>query len=228
MKICAFGDSVLKGIILDNNKYKISKNSFSNICKETLGLEIDNKAKFGSTISVGIKSVLKNIEQLKNQSFDYIILEFGGNDCDFNWKNISDNPEAEHSPNNTIESFREMYTQLINQIKIMNKKPILLSLPPIDPQRYFKSVSKSLKPDNILKWLKGNIEYISNWHERYNLEIFNLAINNNVAVIDISSKFLEQKNYNQYLCADGIHPNEKGHQIIAEAIKEYAKNKNLI
>lgn len=228
MKICAFGDSVLKGVVLDNNKYKVSENSFSNICKNTLGLEIDNKAKFGSTISVGIKSVLKNIEQLKNQSFDYIIFEFGGNDCDFNWKEISENPEAEHKPNNTIEAFREMYTQLINQIKEMNKKPILLSLPPIDSQRYFKNVSKNLNSDNILKWLKGNVEYISNWHERYNLEIFNLALKNNVAVIDISSKFLEQKNYNQYLCDDGIHPNEKGHQIIAEAIKEYAKSKNII
>ena len=53
-----FGDSVLKGVIYENNIYKVSQNRFSNICEDILRVPIENKAKFGSTIS---KSILKII-----------------------------------------------------------------------------------------------------------------------------------------------------------------------
>ena len=53
------------------------------------------------------------------------------------------------------------------------------------------------------------------------IEVFKLAINKDIPIIDITSKFLEIKNYSNLLCDDGIHPNEKGHKIIAEAIKEH-------
>ena len=55
-EIHAFGDSVLKGIILENEKYKVCKNRFSNICEDILNVVIENKAQFGSPISVGEKS----------------------------------------------------------------------------------------------------------------------------------------------------------------------------
>ena len=32
--ISVFGDSVLKGVIYENNIYKVSKNRFSNICED--------------------------------------------------------------------------------------------------------------------------------------------------------------------------------------------------
>lgn len=55
-EIYAFGDSVLKGVILENDKYKVCQNRFSNICEDVLNVVIENKAKFGSTISIGEKS----------------------------------------------------------------------------------------------------------------------------------------------------------------------------
>lgn len=154
-------------------------------------------------------------------------MEFGGNDCDYNWKEISISPNDEHKPNSDIKSFTKIYTELINKIKQMNKIPVLLSLPPIDCNAYFKKISEGLNADNILKWLNGNKQFISNWHERYNLEVFKLAINNNIPIIDITSKFLEKKKYENYLCEDGIHPNEDGHKIIANAIQEHIENKNI-
>lgn len=42
------------------------------------------------------------------------------------------------------------------------------------------------------------------------------------------SSFLEKKNYSRYLCDDGIHPNEKGHKLIAEAIKQHIRNKEIV
>lgn len=227
-ELSAFGDSVLKGVILDGNKYKISKNSFANICEEKLGIKIDNKAKFGSTITVGEKSIEKNIELIKSSQSKYVIMEFGGNDCDYNWKEISENPLEEHKPNTEINSFIKIYTELINIIKGLGKVPTILSLPPIDCKKYFDTISKGLSAGNILKWMKGNKQFITDWHERYNIEVFKLAIANNVPIIDITSRFLEEKKYENYLCDDGIHPNEKGHEIIAEAITDHIQRRKIV
>ena len=226
-EIYAFGDSVLKGIILENEKYKVCKNRFSNICENILNVVIENKAKFGSTISIGEKSFEKNLSMLDNPDVEYVVLEFGGNDCDFKWQEISDNPNIEHSPNIEVNEFVKMYTEIIQVIKSKNKKPVLLSLPPIDSQSYINKLSKNLNKENILKWMNNNIYFLTNWHERYNIEVFKLAINNNVSIIDITSKFLEQKDYSLFLCEDGIHPNEEGHKIISEAIQEHISKKNI-
>lgn len=226
-EIYAFGDSVLKGVVLENNKYTVCKNRFSNICENTLNIVIENKAKFGSTITTGKKSFERNKDAFANSNIEYIVLEFGGNDCDFNWKAISENPNIEYSANNTIEDFIKIYTEIIESIKQYNKNPVLLSLPPIDAEKYIDRVSRGLNKENILKWMKNNPYFLTNWHERYNIEIFKIAINNNISIIDITSKFLEQKNYSTFLCEDGIHPNKEGHRLIYESIQEHVKRKNI-
>lgn len=226
-EIYAFGDSVLKGIVLENEKYKVCKNRFSNICEDVLNVVIENKAKFGSTISIGEKSFEKNLSMLDNTNVEYVVLEFGGNDCDFKWQEISDNPNIEHSPNIEVNEFVRMYTEIIQVIKSKNKKPVLLSLPPIDSQRYMNKISKNMNKENILKWMNNNIYFLTNWHERYNIEVFKIALNNDIPIIDITSKFLEQKDYSLFLCEDGIHPNEEGHKIISEAIQEHISNKKI-
>ena len=53
-----------------------------------------------------------------------------------------------------------------------------------------------------------------------------MTINKDIPIIDIPSKILEINNYSNLLCDDRIHPNEKGHKIIAEAIKEHIEKKN--
>ena len=47
LDISVFGDSFLKGVIYENNTYKVSQNRFSNMCEDILGVSIENKAKSG-------------------------------------------------------------------------------------------------------------------------------------------------------------------------------------
>ena len=225
--ITAFGDSVLKGVIYEDDHYKVADSSIQKICEESLGIVIENKAKFGSTIKRGETIFEKNLDAIRESSGRYVILEFGGNDCDFNWKEVAQDPERKHLPMSTIEDFVSTYTAIISGIKELGKIPVLLSLPPIDSIRYFDHISKGLNGDNILAWMKGNKQFITNWHERYNIEIFKLAIGCGVPVIDITSVFLEKKNYSYYLCEDGIHPNAKGQKLIAEAIRTHVGNRNI-
>ena len=225
--ISVFGDSVLKGVIYENNTYKVSKNRFSNICEEVLGISIENKAKFGSTIETGKNIIFKNINLIKETKSKYVIMEFGGNDCDYNWSEMSENPEKEHRPKSTIKEFIEIYSYLIDELRTIGKEPVLLSLPPIDSVKYFNYISRKLNADNILKWMEGDKQFLTNWHERYNIEVFKLAIDRSIPIIDITSRFLEVKKYSKLLCDDGIHPNENGHKIIAEAIKEHIEKRKI-
>ena len=225
--ITAFGDSVLKGVIYEDEHYKVTDGSFQKICEESLGVVVENKAKFGSTITRGEGIFTRNLDAIRESTGEYVILEFGGNDCDFNWKEIAERPDDVHLPMSTIADFTKIYTYMINEIKSMGKTPVLLSLPPIDSARYFRHISRGISGENIMKWLCGDRQYITNWHERYNIEVFKLAIANEVPVIDITSVFLEKKNYSYYLCEDGIHPNKKGHKLIADAIKAHIRERNI-
>lgn len=224
-KVCAFGDSVLKGVVFDKKteKYQEIENSFAKLSCTTLGMPITNFGKFGSTIETVEKSFMRYYDRLSD--YKYIVFECGGNDCDHNWKEIADNPFGEHSPRCTIEEFTEKYTFLIRKVKEMDKVPILLSLPPIDAERYLNTLSKSLNKQNIMNWMDGCVQHITNWHERYNLEVFKIARENSVDIIDITSVFLDMRDYRTCLCDDGIHPNEKGHSLIAETIKTYVQNR---
>ena len=117
-------------------------------------MSIENKAKFGSTINIGKNIIFKNIELIKETKSKYVVMEFGGNDCDYNWREISENPDKEHYPKSSITQFIEIYSYLIDELKRIGKEPVLLSLPPIDSTKYFDYISKKLNADNILKWME--------------------------------------------------------------------------
>ena len=221
--IFALGDSVMKGIITDNHqqdagvfKYRISDDSFICRCERQLGRPIENLARFGNTIINGLKLLDRYIGKIAVD--DWVILEFGGNDCNFNWKEIAANPEHKHQPMVTLDLFGENYRIMIDRIKSTGAKPILLTLPILESQLFFNFIIRGLNKENIIKWLGEDVNYINNWHEQYNLEIFKIGLEEDINVIDISSIFLKQKDLKNYYCADGMHPNEHGHKLIADAI----------
>lgn len=231
--VCCFGDSVMKGIVVDKEnspvdglKYKISDMGFAARCRRTLGIEVENFARFGGMVTHGMKFVDRYADRIK--SADYVLFDYGGNDCDFNWAQISARPDDVHLPNVPIEQFSEKYRELIERVKAMGGRPVLLTLPVLDPERYFRFLSKGLNAENILGWLQGSVLNIDRWHERYNMEVMRLGVLTHTPVIDITSVFLERRNYFDYLCEDGIHPNEAGHQLIEEAIIAYLRRQKMI
>lgn len=157
---------------------------------------------------------------------DAAIIEFGGNDCDFNWKEISENPEKQHTPNTPLNVFSENLKFMISTLKSHGVTPILMTLVPLVPERYFKFISKNLNADNILKWL-GDVGFLYRWHESYSSEIINIARSENCLLLDIRSRFLTEHNYQRFLCDDGIHPNIQGQQFMSNFFVEASKSERF-
>lgn len=222
--ICIFGDSVAKGVIFDSakSKYRLLKESFANIIQRKQNISISNYAKFGCTISMGSSILAKHESQLS--SFDFTVLEFGGNDCDYNWAEISNQPLEPHLAKTPIKQFKEEYITLIERVKANGGIPVLLTLPPIDSNRYFQWISKGLNGKNILTYL-GSIDAIHTWQSLYNTAVTEIAEACKVSIIDIRTAFMEKQDYRDYLCEDGIHPNSKGHLLISNAIDREAFHK---
>ncbi|HEX2985468.1 MAG TPA: SGNH/GDSL hydrolase family protein [Caproiciproducens sp.] len=217
--ICVFGDSVSKGVVLDSvhNKYMIIKDSFFNMLSKAANIAVSNYSKFGCTVTKGGEILEKHRNELRD--YDCTVLEFGGNDCDYDWAKVSEEPDGTHIPKTPVADFEVKYSGMVESVKEAGGSPVLLSLPPIDAKRYFAWISRGLKAENILRFL-GDIEFIYRWHEMYNLAVCRVALDHRVPLIDISSAFLKTGNYQSLICDDGIHPNEKGHQLISETISK--------
>ena len=129
MKLCFFGDSIGKGIVYDKERgrYVPTENSFVRLVGEEEKIDIENFSRFGCTVTRGEQIVERNVPEIK--SSDYVVLEFGGNDSDYNWKKIADDPDAEHSPNTPLSVFVETYKKVIGEIKKLGKIPVILNLP---------------------------------------------------------------------------------------------------
>jgi acyl-CoA thioesterase I len=218
-----YGDSISKGIIYDEKrkKYVTLDQSFANIIKQKLKGAFYNAGKFGSTIIRGEK---KLEHELIKSNPDIALIEFGGNDCDYKWQEICENPKKHHEPNTDLGMFETTLINIIDTFKKIDIVPVLMTLPPLNPDRYFKWITKNnpMNENTILSFI-GNINHLYFWHEKYNFAIMDAVEKTKTICIDIRSAFLKEEDYTKFICVDGIHPNEQGHKLIANTIIEYIK-----
>lgn len=227
--VVAYGDSITKGIIYDEekSKYATLKENFTNIISNKIKGQVFNAGKFGSTIIRGASKMYRDVIK---KSPDIVLIEFGGNDCDYNWEDIAKNPDNEYKPNTDIFTFRETLLSMIDTLKNDHILPVLMTLPPLDPQKYFKWITKedSFAEQNILHWL-GTKDALFNWHSSYNKIITEVANETSTVLIDVRTEFLKHIDYGQFLCKDGIHPNIDGQSLIASVILKFmSENYNFL
>ena len=223
MKLVALGDSIIKGVLVqsegERSRYSLAEKSIVECCAERLGGESLNLGKMGCTIEAGERILNRCLDKMSGAQ--YVLLEYGGNDSDYNWQEIAEAPEKEHFPRTRLEVFEQVYERVINKIKAMGAIPLVLSLPPMDAERYFAFFSQKWEEGfraNVMRWLGGSTNTIMSGHELYNLATMRVAQRTCAQWIDVTSELLKDHNYRAYLCDDGIHPNERGQRMIAEAV----------
>ena len=219
-RIAIFGDSIGKGVVFDENcgKYVCSPDSFARLLEKDTAL--DNFSRFGNTVTRGEKLVSQKKDVLKE--YDLLLLEYGGNDCDFDWGAVSEDPKRDHQCKTPLAVFTDTYRRMIETIREFGGRPALLTLPPIHSLRYFDWIKKGKDERNILSFL-GEKERIARWQEMYNDALYRIAAFCRVPVLDIRTPFLSKRDFKDYLCLDGIHPNQKGQMLIYQSLLAESK-----
>ena len=219
-KIEVFGDSILKGIQVNpfNKRYHVNNTIDVAMLSETFSLSIVNRSKLGCTVTKGKLLLEKYLSGVPDCAA--ILMDFGGNDCDFDWKSVSENPDAEHEPNTPIGKFVSIYSDMIEKIKQRGIRPIITNLPPLEPQRYFDWFCKDLNKENLLRWLDG-INAIYRYQELYSHTAEEIARSAGAMLVDLRGAFLKERYLGRFLCEDGIHPNTEGQRLITQELKKF-------
>ena len=223
-QIQIYGDSIMKGVQLDtaSERYYLPKENNFTVFQEEYPLDIHNNSKFGCTIEKGCQQLQKALD--KDLACDMVLLEYGGNDCDYDWAKVAENPEKEHLPHTDIHTFEKVYRKMLSMLKEHGLTPIMMSLPPVDGEKYLNWICHNgLNRENILKFL-GDVQMIYRFQELYSNAAVKIARETNTLLIDVRSVFLDKRNFKDLICEDGIHPNEEGHKLMKRVFEEFTKN----
>ena len=227
-KVAVIGDSVLKGVVFNetNGRYQALTESCATMLQKCLGISILNRSRFGSTVDKGNQLLDKAIEN--GLDCEMAVIEFGGNDCDFDWRAVSEHPEISHQPKTPLKHFLQTMSDMVGKLRKNDIEPILMSLPPVDGDRYFHHLSKlGFKADSLMQFL-GDPYMISRFHESYSLAITHLAQELKCLYVPIREAFLANFHYGKLMCSDGIHPNQEGHLLMKQVFLDTVTNRRAI
>ncbi len=208
-KLLILGDSIMKGVMYNSGRgrYTLYNDRWFIESAHENGVDISKHCRMGATVEFGLGS-LSCIDRDST-----VLLEFGGNDSNFDWSVIAAAPKDEHDPFTPPEQFRSMYKKLVNSIRELGARPVCLNLIPIDASAFFNWIAKKADGSKVLEWL-GDENMLYRWHEYYSRTVDETARETGSQLIDLRSRLLLDRCYCSMICEDGLHPNEKGHELI--------------
>ncbi len=210
------GDSIVKGIAPVNGRYRVLDTSYFNKFSKTIFSSAVNKGRFGITST----KFLKSIDKLRETDADIIFFSIGGNDCNYNWKEIAENPDVNHYAAVSKEVFEDNLHKIFDFFLENNMNIIAMNFPPLHAEKFFSYLAQQLSGEAILHWL-GNISKIHYHHESYNAIFETVTRRYGIDLIDIRSRFLREDNLDELMSIDGMHPSEAGHELIYRSIYQY-------
>ncbi|MCL1631917.1 GDSL-type esterase/lipase family protein [Sporolactobacillus sp. CPB3-1] len=218
MKVICFGDSVTRGIIFVHGRFRIIRENYPALLQKALGNddEVINKGVFNDNSDLLVKRLDHDV---LDEHPDLVLINIGGNDCNFHWDQVAKLPDSEHVPIVSLERYLTNISLMIRKISSSGALPVVLSLLPLDPARYYRSLIEHYS-HSIGHWigLCGGIEH---WHGMYNRALKKLCRERDVKLIDIRTAFKKKGSFVELINEDGLHPTAKGYQALAEIVFEY-------
>ncbi|WP_100488205.1 SGNH/GDSL hydrolase family protein [Sporolactobacillus pectinivorans] len=215
MKIVCFGDSVTRGITFVRGRFKIIRDNYPVLLQRLLGDqdEVLNKGVFNDNSDLLVERLDKDVLQLHP---DLVLINIGGNDCNFRWDQVAQLPEEEHVPIVPLNRYLSNIKQIVRQISASGAVPVVLSLLPLDPARYYHSLMEHYS-HSIGHWISccGGIEH---WHGMYNRSLKEMVHSSGIPSLDIRSAFKSKGDFSDLINEDGLHPTAKGYAVLAEIV----------
>ncbi|MDD3607199.1 MAG: GDSL-type esterase/lipase family protein [Candidatus Moranbacteria bacterium] len=194
MNICIFGDSITYGA------FDPEKGGWAN----RLRLHLDNKEDFeGEVYNLGIsgdntEELLERFEtEAKFREPGFLIFAIGVNDSHY--------VISEQQNRVPIDEFKQNIKELMIRARKITDKILFIGLTPVDEAKMTPTT-----PWNADKMFKN--EYV----EKYNDIIKEICKSEKIDFVDIFSEMMKE-NYKTMLF-DGLHPDSKGHEWIADKI----------
>ena len=207
MKLVVFGDSILKGVITipDSGKlFDVTENDSLTLAQKKLGFELDNRSIYGNITSKGLVKLQKFFD--KGETADFCIIEFGSNDCDYDWGTLI---QKVH-----LADYLENLKQMISLCRANKVTPLMMGLIPYVCDDWFKTIIKGQDEAAILNFLGGTAETLGKNQLIYKNAQADFVQKNNVQFLDPWTIF---EGHKELMCYDGIHPNEKGYELLSKA-----------
>lgn len=226
-KLMIFGDSIFKGVTYseEKKKYIICEHNYADKLA-TEGITTENCCKMGATVWKIEQILDRKVREIDDDTA--VLFEFGGNDSDFDWKAVSDDPLGKHIPKTVNNMFASAYRSIIDKVKRMGATVVISNLVPIDADKYMQWISDGKSYDNIMTFL-GDISMLYRWQEYYNLTVEKIAQETGCKMLDVRNEFLVSHQYKSLICCDGLHPTQKGHDAIDDIIYDFIiKNKDCL
>ena len=223
-RIKIYGDSILKGVMYSEEykKYRLFGYKYDEL--EKSGISVENNCKMGATIGKGFEIMKATLDDCDENTI--VVMEFGGNDCNFNWAQVAVDPGAEHIPATPENEFVEQYASAIDYAKSKGARPVICSLIPIASQKFMDWVSRGLNYANILKYI-GRVDTIGDWQSHYSDLAMRAAAETQTEVIDLRRDFTLDGGGADLIGIDGIHPTADGHKKISALFQNELKKKVL-
>lgn len=214
--VAVWGDSILKGAVTgySTNRFDVfPEQSSLNIACKNLGLALTNKSVFGNILRKSRRTLERDME--RGLSVDLGIIESGGNDCDLDWPPVAAAPDEPHETRTPLADFCAGLKEMIALLRAHRITPLLMTMPPLILDRWFKTITNELDEAAILHFLKGNKARLYSVHELYSKHIEKIAASCGVQLIDMRLAMLEREDLPDLMCKDGIHPNLEGYAYMA-------------
>ena len=221
--ISIYGDSLLKFVLYENGTYT-PNHEYERAYEARFDASLDNRSYFGSTAKKALMRMRRDAE--KGRPFgEFCVIEFGGNDCSYDWPKVAAAPDEWHDSYAEPEEYLQNLRALVCLAIAQGAQPILCSLPPIHAEKYVRWISRGLpSAEPLLRWSGGAGRFYRR-NEYYSMLNEALAREMSLPLIDLRSGFLLERDVGALLCEDGIHPNREGQRVMYQAFCEFTEKR---
>jgi len=212
-EIQIWGDSLAVGITYDERRgrYAISNERCIKRLSEEVPCKVVNNARMGATVLDG----LKHFEAAQPVEGALCVVEYGGNDCNLDWKRLAAYPQEGPQAKVEIAAFSQKLEEFVTKIGERGMKALLITPLPLHAERFFNWVSQGLNREAIKQAL-GDIQNIYSWQERYAIAVRNVAQKMGAPLLDLRDVMLANNKYPFLICKDGMHLCDDGYRYLTD------------